>query len=160
MALGWQLLHFDALGVDGLYDVLELRCKVFILEQGAFLDTDRVDQQALHLLGRDASGRLQAYARLVRPGVKYAEPSLGRVITSAEARGSGFGKALVAQALRHHQAVWPGQGNRISAQARLEAFYAGFGWQRSAPDHIEDGIPHTEMLWSPPPSAPPPKETP
>jgi ElaA protein len=34
---------------------------------------------------------------------------------------------------------------RISAQARLEAWYAAFGFVRCGDDFIEDGIPHTPM---------------
>jgi ElaA protein len=147
--MNWQFLRFCDLGVDNLYDALALRCQVFIMEQGAFLDTDGVDRHCWHLLGRDEAGVLQAYCRLVDPGVKYAEPSMGRVITSAETRGTGLGRALVAEALKRHAATWPGQGNRISAQARLENFYASFGYRRTAPDYIEDDIPHTDMLWLP-----------
>lgn len=147
--MNWQLYRFAELGVDNLYDALALRCRVFILEQGPFLDTDGVDRDCWHLLGRDDAGVLQAYCRLVDPGVKYAEPSMGRVITSIETRGSGLGRALVAEALKRHAGLWPGLGNRISAQARLERFYVGFGYRRVAPDYIEDDIPHTEMLWMP-----------
>jgi ElaA protein len=77
--MNWQFLRFCDLGVDNLYDALALRCQVFIMEQGAFLDTDGVDRHCWHLLGRDEAGVLQAYCRLVDPGVKYAEPSMGRV---------------------------------------------------------------------------------
>ena len=34
---------------------------------------------------------------------------------------------------------------RISAQARLEAWYAGLGFVRCGDDFVEDGIPHTPM---------------
>ena len=59
----WIWQRFADLGVDGLYDALALRCRVFILEQGPDLDPDGVDQFSGHLLGRDDSGTLQAYLR-------------------------------------------------------------------------------------------------
>jgi ElaA protein len=78
--------------------------------------------------------------------VKYAEPSLGRVITSPAARGSGLGHRLVDEGIARCAAAWPGQAIRIGAQARLEAFYASHGFVREGDDYIEDGIPHCEMV--------------
>ncbi len=147
--MNWHWSRFADLGVDNLYDALALRCRVFILEQGAFLDTDGVDRDCWHLLGRDRAGVLQAYLRLVDPGLKYAEPSLGRVITAAEARGTGLGRAVVREGIRHCAEVWPRQGIRISAQARLERFYGELGFERQGDDYAEDGIPHVEMLRGP-----------
>jgi ElaA protein len=144
--VNWCWSRFHELGVDNLYDALALRCRVFILEQGPYQDPDGYDARCWHLLGRDDAGVLQAYMRVVDPGVKYEEPSIGRVITSPEARGTGLGRVLMAEGVARAAAAWPGRGIRISAQARLERFYNGFGFQRVAPDHIEDGIPHVLMV--------------
>jgi ElaA protein len=51
--------------------------------------------------------------------------------------------------VRFSAGVWPGQGIRISAQARLERFYAELGFARQGPDYGEDSIPHVEMLRGP-----------
>lgn len=142
----WHWLRWDDLRLDDLYDALALRCRVFILEQGPYLDPDGVDRHCWHLLGRDDAGVLQAYLRVVDPGLKYAEPSIGRVISSAERRGTGLGRALVAEGVARCLAAWPGQGIRISAQARLDRFYAGFGFEPVGEPYLEDDIPHLEML--------------
>jgi ElaA protein len=143
----WTWARFEQLSIDDLYDALALRCRVFVLEQGPYQDPDGLDRHCWHLLGRDdASGALHAYARIVDAGFKFAEPSLGRVITSPETRGSGLGRLLVAQALRRHDAIVPAAANRISAQAHLERFYAGFGWRAVGEPYLEDNIPHLEML--------------
>ena len=147
--MNWTCLRFRELGVDNLYDALALRCRVFILEQGAFLDTDGVDRESWHLLGRDEEGELQAYLRIVDPGLKYAEPSIGRVITSPETRGTGLGQHLMTEGVARCAALWPGHAVRIGAQARLERFYNGFGFERHGADYIEDGIPHVEMVRPP-----------
>ncbi len=147
--LRWRWSRFEDLGVDDLYDALALRCRVFILEQGPYLDTDGVDRQCWHLLGRDASGVLAAYLRVVDPGIKYAEPSLGRVITSPEVRGTGAGHGLVAEGVARCVAAWPGLGIRISAQAHLQRFYRQHGFVAVGEPYAEDGIPHIEMARSP-----------
>lgn len=144
--MDWRFAHFGELAPREVHDLFQLRVAVFVLEQNCpFQDVDGADLDAWHLLGH-AEGRLQAYARLLRPGVKFPEASIGRVITSQEARGTGLGKVLMAEALERAAKLWPGQPIRIGAQARLEKFYAGFGFRKASDEYIEDGIPHIEML--------------
>lgn len=142
----WHWSRFGELGVDALYDALALRCRVFILEQGPYLDPDGLDRVSSHLLGRDADGTLQAYLRVVDPGAKYDEPSIGRVITAPEVRGQGLGWALMREGLARCDTHWPGQGIRISAQAHLQPFYGALGFATVGEPYAEDGIPHVQML--------------
>ena len=150
--LVWTWRRFAELGVDSLYDLLALRARVFILEQGPYLDPDGADRHSGHLLGRDSAGELQAYLRIVDPGLKYAEPSMGRVVTTGAARGIGLGRELVRRALAAGGREHPGLGVRIGAQSRLEKFYADFGFAVVGERYIEDGIPHTEMFRPPDPA--------
>ena len=46
MTLIWTWQRFADLGVDGVYDMLALRARVFILEQGPYLDPDGIDRQS------------------------------------------------------------------------------------------------------------------
>jgi len=142
----WSWHRFDQLGAQGLYDVLALRQRVFILEQGPYLDADGLDQHAWHLLGRDATDALVAYLRVVDPGLKYDEPSIGRVVSAAQVRGTGMGRRLMAEAVSGLDRLWPGVANRISAQAHLAGFYGAFGYQSIGATYLEDGIPHVQML--------------
>lgn len=145
--LRWQWARLPSLGGEDVYELLALRSRVFVVEQQCvYLDPDGVDRQAWHLLGRDAAGTLVACLRAVDPGIKYAEPSLGRVITAPEVRRTGLGRVLVVEGLARCAQQWPGRANRISAQSRLERFYASLGYERAGPDYDEDGIPHCEML--------------
>ena len=145
--LCWHFRRFEALSLDDLYDALALRSAVFSVEQAcAYLDPDGLDRDSSHLLGRDGAGVLHAYLRVVDPGVKYAEPSIGRVVTSPALRGTGLGRKLFAEGLSRCTAAWPGQGIRISAQAHLDRFYASFGFEPVGAIYLEDNIPHLEML--------------
>lgn len=144
----WTWRRWHELTLDELYDALALRCRVFILEQGPYQDPDGLDRQAHHLLGRDANGALVAYLRALDPGTRFAELSIGRVITAPECRGQGQGRALMAEGLARCGAVWPGQPIRISAQAHLRGFYGSLGFAAVGDVYDEDGIPHLEMLRS------------
>jgi ElaA protein len=148
-SIHWTWTRFQGLSLQDLYDALQLRARVFILEQGPYLDPDGLDQQSWHLLGRDAQGELLLYLRLVDPGLKYAEPSLGRVVTDADVRGTGLGRVLVGQGVARCLGAFPGRGIRISAQAHLARFYGEFGFVPSSEPYLEDNIPHLEMLRAP-----------
>jgi ElaA protein len=145
--MDWTWARFEDLGVGNLYDALALRSRVFVVEQNcAYLDADGADRSAWHLLGRNESGALAAYLRVVDPGIKYAEPSIGRVISAPEVRGSGAGRVLMREGLARCAAAWPGRPVRISAQARLARFYSSLGFAGVGEPYLEDGIPHLEML--------------
>jgi ElaA protein len=148
-SMNWIWHRFNELGVDNLHDALQLRALVFILEQGPYLDVDGLDRAAWHLLGRDDAGRLQAYLRVVDPGLKFDEPSIGRVVTAPEVRGTGLGRDLMREGLAGCRRHWPGRGIRISAQARLQPFYTGLGFAAVGDEYVEDQIPHIQMLWRP-----------
>jgi ElaA protein len=145
----WTWRRFGGLALDDLYDALALRSRVFVVEQNCpYLDADGLDRASWHLLGRGAGGVLQAYLRVVDPGIKYEEPSIGRVVSAPEARRTGAGRMLLAEGVRRCGQTWPGEAIRIGAQAYLERFYAGFGFATVGEPYDEDGIPHLQMLRS------------
>jgi ElaA protein len=151
--LDWRWRAFNTLSVFELQAIHRVRQQVFVLEQQcAFVDADSVDAHSHHLAAW-ATTELTftpelpwAYARVVSPGVKYAEPSIGRVLTAQAARGSGLGHELLRRVLAHCAHIYPGQNLRISAQSRLERFYLDHGFTVVGSPYLEDGILHTEML--------------
>ena len=142
----WLHLAFEQLTVPQLYSVLQLRSDVFVMEQNCpYQDMDGFDAQAVHVMGW-AGDSLVAYARCFPAGVKFAEASIGRVITSAALRGTGAGPVLMQQAIDCVQQQWGAQPIRISAQAHLVKFYGKLDFRVAGAPYIEDGIPHIEML--------------
>lgn len=148
----WRFMPFESLTVRELQYIYMARQEVFSVEQQcAFLDADGLDERAYHLAAWSPLQREPlAYARLLEPGAKYAEASIGRVMTTAAARGRGFGRETMVRALAHAADTWPGGAVRISAQSRLEAFYESFGFVVASPRYLEDGIDHTEMVHAAP----------
>ena len=148
--IDWQYAHFADLSPFDLYEVLAQRQNVFILEQTClYPDIDGHDLAAHHLLGwREVDGKrvLAAYLRILAPGAKYDEMSIGRVITTPAARGSGAGRALLDAGIAYAERLHPGHRIRIGAQQYLERFYASFGFQTVSAPYDEDGIMHIDML--------------
>lgn len=143
----WQWHRFTSWPHALLYAALRLRSEIFVVEQDCvFLDLDDLDAASEHLCGLAADGRLLAYARLLPPGIKYAEPSIGRVVVAMAARGTQLGRALMIEAIAGTAARYPGQTIRIGAQQRLHAFYGSLGFAQDGEPYLEDGIWHIEML--------------
>lgn len=144
----WQFLRFEELTTDRLYQILKIRQEVFAVEQNCvYLDVDGRDLDSLHVFA-SVDDELMAYCRVLPPGLKYPEVSIGRVLTASAARGSGAGRALMDYALTVCTELYPGRGIRISAQLYLEEFYRSFGFVSCSAPYDEDGIPHVEMLKS------------
>jgi len=148
--LAWTWKRFDDLSGGDLYDLLALRSQVFVVEQNCpFLDTDYCDQRAWHLLGRATSevGRasLAVYLRILDAGVKYTEPSIGRVVVAESWRGQGLGRVLMEEGIARSRVLWPDDDIVIGAQQRLDAFYALLGFASEGAVYVEDGIDHIRM---------------
>jgi ElaA protein len=144
--IAWRCASFDELTVREVHDLFQARAAVFVVEQDCpFQDVDGADPECWHLIGRRGT-ELAAYCRLVPPGIKFPEPSIGRVITSRAARGSGCGRILMREAVARVEKLWPGRAIRIGAQRHLERFYTEFGFAASSAPYDEDGILHIEML--------------
>ena len=142
----WNLLPYDQLSADQVYDLLAARIEVFVVEQNCpYQDVDGRDRQALHCWAESDAGVL-AYGRITAPGVRFAEPSIGRVITTQLGRGQGLGRELMNRCIEACLQQWPDQAIRISAQQYLERFYASLGFVSVHGPYLEDDIPHLEML--------------
>lgn len=147
--LQWQWSAFEGLDIVALQSIYRLRAAVFVVEQDcAYQDIDGFDEHAWHLMAwlPGEPRQLAAYLRVVLPGHKYAEPSIGRVVTDLSCRGRQLGRALVALGIEQTVRQYPQAAIRISAQQHLNQFYASLGFECCSPSYLEDGIPHIEML--------------
>lgn len=148
MNIAWHITPWNELSTEMLYALLALRAEVFVVEQNCpYQDVDGKDRKSLHVCGYTENGELQAYARMVEPGVSYEEWSIGRVITSPKARRTGLGEALMRTCMAYfegHQISTV----RISAQSYLHDFYKKFGFVQVSEEYLEDDIPHIEMLYT------------
>jgi ElaA protein len=146
--LVFSLMDFSELSPQVLYEILQARVAVFIVEQRClYQDLDGLDPQCQHLLVRSPEGVLLAYARIVPPGLAYEEIAIGRVITTQAGRGKGLASLLMHAAITECES----QGARrirIGAQAHLQKFYKSCGFITVSEPYDEDGIAHVEMLVS------------
>lgn len=141
----WQLVHFDALLPQQLYDIMRLRSEVFVVEQQCiYLDADDKDARSWHLMGCQ-DGQLAAYCRLLPPGLSYETASIGRVLTSPRFRRIGAGRELMRRAIAEVEILFNTREITIGAQLYLKNFYESLGFRQSGPEYLEDNIPHIPM---------------
>src|ERR1043165_5967088 len=144
MQTTWLVRAFDELTPAQLYAVVQLRERVFVVEQRCtYQDADGLDPVARHVWA-ERDGKVVAYLRILPAGVKYAEVAIGRVVTSPDARGGGLGRELMRRGMDECGFV----PIRISAQAHLEDWYGQLGFVKASDVYDEDGIAHIDMLRS------------
>lgn len=147
MNIRWVSGELKELSAIDLYQVFRLRQSVFILEQTClYPDIDRLDENAIHLLGWSDDGQLIAYLRILAPGTQYAEPAIGRVVVSVSKRGLGIGRNLLDAGIRIAGQHFSNTDIRISAQSHLISLYSDAGFESVGQPYLEDDIPHQEML--------------
>lgn len=150
MKIRWEIKKFEELSNTELYRIMQLRLEVFSVEQNcAYQDADGKDFNCFHLAGYTSEKDLIAYSRIVPPGISFKEVSIGRVISSQKARGTGAGKELMKRSMEFIKQQFGNVPIRIGAQVYLIKFYSSFGFEISGEEYLEDNIPHIEMIFIP-----------
>lgn len=139
---------FSELSTTELYNILQLRSEVFVVEQDCiYQDIDGKDQNALHVLGYKNNG-LIAYTRLFKPGDYFKEASIGRVVVKHHERRFKFGYTIMESSIKAIAKHFKTTEIKISAQTYLKRFYNDLGFNKIGEEYLEDGIPHIAMIKS------------
>lgn len=147
-SIQWYIKPFDQLSLTELYNCLQLRTLVFVVEQNCvFQDMDGKDAKALHLLGYDGEKNV-ACARLFDAGVCYDLSSIGRVVVHPEYRSLNLGHQLMTHAIKGIKDHYNQTNIKIGAQLYLKKFYESHGFIASSKMYLEDDIEHIEMIKS------------
>src|SRR5688500_1981725 len=127
-----------------VYGLCRRRAAVFVVEQECpYPELDGRDPApgaVPRWVGED--GEVLATTRNLDDGATRA---IGRVATAASARGRGLAARLMEEGI----ALCGGFPVTLGAQAYLEGWYERFGFRRSGPGYVEDGIPHVPMRREP-----------
>jgi len=140
-----QVKNFTELNTTELYNLLQLRSEVFVVEQDCvYQDIDFKDQKALHILGYK-NDVLIAYTRIFKPGYYFKNSSIGRVLVKASERKLNFGHQIMKASITAIKSNFKEDKITISAQKYLKKFYESHGFYQVDDEYLEDGIPHIRM---------------
>ena len=137
---------FEELTIYELYELLQLRSEVFVVEQDCvYQDIDGKDRKALHIIGTK-KGKIVAYTRCFPPGVYFDEAAIGRVVVAHSERKYGYGHDIMKASKEAIKKRFETEAIKLSAQTYLIKFYKAHGFQTTGTEYLEDGIPHIAML--------------
>mgnify|MGYP001045134044 CR=1 FL=1 len=145
MSLKIKAKEFTELSTQELYDILQLRSEVFVVEQDCvYQDIDGKDQKALHIVGYKDE-KLVAYTRVFKPGDYFKASSIGRVVVLEKERKYKYGYDIMKASITAIKKYYKKDTIVISAQTYLKRFYNNLGFLEIGEEYIEDGIPHIKM---------------
>jgi ElaA protein len=143
-----KIKTFKELTTQELYNVLQLRSEVFVVEQDCvYQDIDGKDQKALHILGYK-NDRLVAYTRIFKPGDYFDKASIGRVVVSKNERQHNYGFDIMKASINAIREHYNQTLIKISAQTYLKRFYNNLEFFEVGEEYLEDDIPHIAMIKS------------
>ena len=144
--MDFYIKSFSELNTNELYQILQLRAEVFVVEQDCvYQDVDGKDQKSLHVFGTK-NNKIIAYTRIFKPGDYFKNASIGRVVVVASERKFGFGHDVMKASILAIKNYFKEDIITISAQVYLKKFYESHGFYQVGKDYLEDGISHIEML--------------
>jgi len=137
---------FEDLDTTTLYQLLQLRSEIFVVEQDCvYQDLDGKDQKALHIIGAKKD-KIVAYTRIFKAGDYMAQASIGRVVVKKEERQYGYGIDIMKASIQAVEEKFQESSIALSAQTYLKRFYNSLGFIEKGGEFLEDGIPHVMMI--------------
>ncbi|KJD36707.1 GNAT family acetyltransferase [Tamlana sedimentorum] len=141
-----QTKTFNQLSIQELYNILQLRSEVFVLEQDCvYQDIDYKDQKAIHILGFK-NEKIVAYTRIFKPGDYFKNASIGRVVVAQNERKHKYGYDIMNASILAVNNYFNETEIKISAQCYLKKFYNSLGFKEIGEEYLEDDIPHIAMF--------------
>lgn len=141
-----KIKEFKDLELDELYQILQLRIEVFVVEQVCvYQDIDGKDKDAIHVMGF-AGKELVAYTRCFAPGIYFEHSSIGRVIVKESYRKLRYGHIIMKASIKEIETRFKTSKIKLSAQQYLTDFYESHGFKKKGKGYLEDGIPHIAMV--------------
>ena len=141
-----KVKNFYELTTIELYDLLQIRSEVFVVEQNCvYQDLDGKDQKALHIIGYK-NNKVLAYTRVFEPGVYFDKASIGRVVVKKDQRQYKYGYEIMKASINAIEERFKTTGIRLSAQSYLIKFYNNLEFREVGEEYLEDGIPHITMI--------------
>ena len=141
-----KIKKFQELTTKELYNLLQLRSQVFVVEQDCvYQDIDGKDEKALHVLGIK-NNKIIAYTRIFKPDDYFNQASIGRVVVAKNERKFKYGYNVMNASIQAIKKQYNSLKIKISAQVHLKKFYNNLGFNEIGEQYLEDNIPHITMI--------------
>ena len=137
-------LKYSELTTDQFFAILNLRIKVFVVEQNCpYQELDQFDLISTHIFGV-IDGKVMAVGRIFQ---KDDIQFIGRIAIDKEHRKKGYARSIMNYSLNYIKVNYPNRKTVLSAQEYLIDFYNSLGFKLMGKTYLEDGIPHVKMIY-------------
>ena len=142
----FEIVKFNELSVDDMYEIAKSRFEVFVCEQGITeeQDFDDKDKECYHIMLKE-NGRIVAYSRIVPKGLAYEYTSIGRVLVLESHRRKGIAQKMMKFALDFIKNNLDENIVVLSAQEYVKEMYSSVGFKVISDVYNEVNIPHVKM---------------
>ena len=142
----FEIVKFNELSVDDMYEIAKSRFEVFVCEQGITeeQDFDDKDKECYHIMLKE-NGRIVAYSRIVPKGLAYEYTSIGRVLVLESHRRKGIAQKMMKFALDFIKNNLDENIVVLSAQEYVKYMYSSVGFKVISEIYNEVNIPHVKM---------------
>jgi ElaA protein len=136
--------HFSELTTFELMEIYSLRMAIFVVEQNCpYQDIDGWDPYAYHVYLKDEEG-IRAYLRVLPQNSRYAEASLGRVVSNK--RRCGLATRVLQEGIAVAREKFGAKRLILGAQTYARPLYEKVGFVSLEDEYLEDGQPHVHMI--------------
>lgn len=136
---------FRSLDAATLYDMLQLRSEVFVVEQNCvYQDLDGIDKKAMHAWIAE-EGKMVACARFFMKNQRKKTVQIGRVVVTKDERRKRYASFLMRSIMDNAKSMLGAKQLYLEAQVYAIPFYERLGFKVCSEEFLEDGIPHVKM---------------
>lgn len=144
--MNFEIVRFDELTVDDMYEIAKSRFEVFVCEQKIWQEQDFDDKDKVcHHVMLKENGRVVAYSRIVPKGVAYDNVSIGRVLVLESHRRKGIAQEMMKACLCFIKENLDENIVVLSAQEYVKSMYESVGFKVISESYDEVEIPHVKM---------------
>lgn len=145
----FRLKYFDELNINELYDIVKVRYEVFVCDQKITSenDFDDKDKECYHLTVY-YKDTLVGYCRILKAGMSYKEPSIGRVLVLKDYRRNNIAQEMMKRAVDFIINELGEDKITLSAQLYVKGLYESIGFKVISDIYEEAEIPHIKMSFS------------
>lgn len=145
----YGIKKFYDLSLDELYDIVKGRYEVFVCDQKITSenDFDDKDKECYHLTVY-YKDTLVGYCRILKAGMSYKEPSIGRVLVLKDYRRNNIAQEMMKRAVDFIINELGENKITLSAQLYVKGLYESIGFKVISDIYEEAEIPHIKMSFS------------
>lgn len=142
----YKISSFYDLTRDDIYEIAKCRYEVFACEQKIVCenDFDDKDKDCYHLLAYYEE-KLIGYCRILKSGMGYEKPSIGRVLVLKEYRRNSIAQEMMQKAIEFIKENFNDDEIILSAQLYVQNLYKSIGFKQISNVYDEAEIPHIKM---------------